>query len=63
MSVQSTLIICVVFLKFLNFPNFNDFFIDFFEKDDLHMVSDLGFVWPGLIMNTIFINYAARATF
>ncbi len=43
MAVQSTPIICIVFLKFLNLPNFKDFFIDFFEKNDLHVVSDLNF--------------------
>ncbi len=30
-------------MKFLNFPDFTDFFIDFFEKNDLHVVSDLTF--------------------
>ncbi len=42
-AVQSTPIICVVFFKFLNFPNFKDFLIDFFLENGLHMVSDLNF--------------------
>ncbi len=63
MAVQSTPIIGVVFLKFLNLPNFKDFFIDFFGKNGLRVVSDLNFFWPGLKMNTIFVNYAAKAIF
>ncbi len=43
MAVQITPIICIVFLKILNFPNFKHFFIDFFEKNDLHVVLDLNF--------------------